>query len=193
MGASHNPYWKQLSVSKYYYIVTLKHYSNCPYSLLRCVWLWGTASVYFGVTYIWLITIILPLYAMCHQYRYLFFIDVKNIIWRTKTKSKKFYVGLKLEWGLWDKYWSSWKHLQFEVFFSCLFDVLLGVTYANILVATQWPVKRAPDFLFATQWPLKHRPHLQKYVWYRGLEAHWSCLHYVGLWSFNHAVSDLLW
>ena len=29
---------------------------------------------------------------------------------------------------------------SFEVFFCCLFDV----AYANILVATQWPLKRAP-------------------------------------------------
>ena len=29
------------------------------------------------------------------------------------------------------------------VFFSCLCDGLLGVTYANMLVTTQWPLKRA--------------------------------------------------
>ena len=33
--------------------------------------------------------------------------------------------------------------LPFEVFFSCLCDGLLGVTYANMLVTTQWPLKRA--------------------------------------------------
>ena len=33
--------------------------------------------------------------------------------------------------------------LPFEVFFSCLCDALLGVTYANMLVTTQWPLRRA--------------------------------------------------
>ena len=32
---------------------------------------------------------------------------------------ENFHVGLKLEWGLRDKYPYSWKHLLFEVFFSC--------------------------------------------------------------------------
>ena len=34
--------------------------------------------------------------------------------------------------------------LPFEVFFSCPFDLLLGVTYVNTLVATRWPLKHAP-------------------------------------------------
>ena len=29
-------------------------------------------------------------------------------------------------------------------FFSCSFDVLIRLTYANMLVATKWPLKRAP-------------------------------------------------
>ena len=52
--------------------------------------------------------------------------------------------GLKFEWFLRKKYRLSRELLPFEVFFSCLCDVLLGVTYANMLVATYWPLKRAP-------------------------------------------------
>ena len=61
---------------------------------------------------------------------------------------KKIHVGLKLEWGSHDKYWLNCERLPFEVYFSCPFDVLLGVTYANMLVATQWPLKRAPHLTF---------------------------------------------
>ena len=56
---------------------------------------------------------------------------------------KNIHVGLKFEWGLYDQYWLICEHLPFEVFFSCLCDGLLGVTYANMLVTTQWPLKRA--------------------------------------------------
>ena len=41
----------------------------------------------------------------------------------------------------------------------------LGVTFANMPVTTQWPLKRAP--------------HLQQFVLYGGLEAHWSYLLFV--------------
>ena len=55
--------------------------------------------------------------------------------------------------------------IQLETYFirgfhQLFFDVLLGVTYANMLVATQWPLKGAPD--------------LPGSVWYGGLEVHLS-------------------
>ena len=43
-----------------------------------------------------------------------------------------------------NKYWLIWKRLSFAAFFSCFFDALLDVTYANIPVATQWPLRRVP-------------------------------------------------
>ena len=58
---------------------------------------------------------------------------------------KKFHVGLKFEWGLWDQYWLSCERLPFEVFFSCLCDGRLRIAYANMLVTTQWPLERAAD------------------------------------------------
>ena len=56
---------------------------------------------------------------------------------------KKFHVGLNFEWGLKDQYWLSWERLPLEVFFSCMCDGLLGDTYANMPVTSQWPLKRA--------------------------------------------------
>ena len=49
----------------------------------------------------------------------------------------------KIWMGLKDQYWLSWERLPFGVFISCLCDGLLGVTYANMLVTTKWPLKRA--------------------------------------------------
>ena len=56
---------------------------------------------------------------------------------------KTFHVGLKFEWCLQDQYWLSCERLPFEVFFSCLCEGLQGIAYANMLVTTQWPLKRA--------------------------------------------------
>ena len=73
---------------------------------------------------------------------------------------KKFHVGLKLEWSLYDQYWLSCERLPFEVFFSCLCKGLPGIAYANMLVTTQWALKRA-----ATS------PHLSGFVFYGCLES----------------------
>ena len=70
---------------------------------------------------------------------------------------KKFHVGLKFEWDLSDQYWLSWERPPFEVFFGCLCDGLLGVTYANMLVTIQWPLNRAA--------------HLTSLVWVCGMAA----------------------
>ena len=55
----------------------------------------------------------------------------------------KCHAGLKFEWGLWDQYWLSCERLPFEVFFRCLSEGLPGIANANMLVTTQWPLKRA--------------------------------------------------
>ena len=84
---------------------------------------------------------------------------------------KKFHVGLKFEWGLQDQYWLSCERLPFEVFFSCLCEGLQGIAYANMLVTTQWPLKRA-----ATS------PHLSGFVFYGCLE---SLTELSALWTTN--------
>ena len=76
---------------------------------------------------------------------------------------KNFHVCLKLGY-IEDKYCLRWK-VSFEMFFSCSVDDLLRVTYANILVATHSPLKRAP--------------HLHGSLWNGGLETHWSYLRYI--------------
>ena len=53
---------------------------------------------------------------------------------------KKF---MLVEWCLQHKYWLSCECLPFEAFFSYLCEGLLGITYANMPVTTQWPLKRA--------------------------------------------------
>ena len=101
---------------------------------------WGTTSVYFGITYVCFIPSRLPVFAVEPQYllQY-FFTFVKSIIWITHTKIQKFHVGLKFEY----QYWLSCERLPFEVFFSCLCEGLPGIAYANMLLTTQWPLKRA--------------------------------------------------
>ena len=96
-------------------------------------------------TYVCYIPSRLPVFAVGPEYQYLFLICVKRIVWRTHTIFKQIHVCLKLEWSLYDRYWLSRELLRFEVFFSCPFSILLWVTYTNMLVATQWPLKYAPN------------------------------------------------
>ena len=83
---------------------------------------------------------------------------------------KKFHVGLKFEWGLEDQYWLSCERLPFEVFFSCLCEGLPGIAYANMLVTTQWPLKRAG--------------HLTSLVW--------VCVLWLP-WKLNGAICAMIW
>ena len=72
----------------------------------------------------------------------IFYIFVKSIIWRTHSKSSKKLCWFKILMGFVGPILSC-ERLPFEVLFSCLCDCLLGVTYANMLVTTQWPLERA--------------------------------------------------
>ena len=126
--------------------VLLKVQVEFAHNLLRCGWLWVWGQTLFTLgLLIFALSLVdfLPL-LWNPSTNINIFIFVKCIIWRAHTKSSKIHVGLKFEWSLQDKYWLSWALLSFEVFFSCLCDVLLGVTYANMLMTTQWPLKRAP-------------------------------------------------
>ena len=123
---------------------------------------WGTTSVYFGITYVCFIPARLPVFTLGPQYQHLFF--VKIIFWRTHIKTLKKSMHGVCRTNI----WSSWELLPFEVFFSCLFDVLLEVTYVDMLVATQWLITEACT-----------SPHLPGFVWYGGLKAHWGYPRYV--------------
>ena len=85
---------------------------------------WGTSSVYFGITYVCFIPSRLPVFAVEPQYRH------QDFSYLSK---------LSFEGHIKNLYWLSCECLPFEVFFSCLCDV----TYANMLVTTQWPLKCA--------------------------------------------------
>ena len=100
---------------------------------------WGTTFVYFGITYVCFNSRILLVFAVGPQFD--FFICVKNMIWRTKTRCFKNSMKVLYLIGI---SWLRWKLLSFVCFFSCHFDVLLVVTYANMPVAIQWPRNRAP-------------------------------------------------
>ena len=70
-----------------------------PHSLLKCGWLWAGDNLYLLWDYQFgFILRILPAFAVEPQYQYcffclfffiFFFINIKNIIWRTQTKSSK--------------------------------------------------------------------------------------------------------
>ena len=92
------------------------------------------------------------------------FIYAKNIVWRTQTNSSKIPCRFKTWMGFVAQILNKSKTPFIRGFFHLSLDILLGVTFANMLVATQWPLKRAP--------------HLPGYVWYGGLAAHWSYLRY---------------
>ena len=98
---------------------------------------------------------------------WIFSLPVEKIIWRTNKIFKKIHVGLKLEWGLLDKYWLSWKRLLFEFFFQ----LPLWCPFGSNL----W--KHACGHSVTTE-ACSRAPHLPGSVWYGGLQAHWSYLHY---------------
>ena len=105
---------------------------------------WGSTSVYLGITHVWFIPSWLPVFTVKPQYQHPDLLFLWKLSFEGHTQNlKKIHVGLKFEWGSQDKYWLSWELLPFEVFFSCPFGVLPGLTYTNMLVATQWPLKRA--------------------------------------------------
>ena len=122
-------------------------------------------SVYLAIIYVCFIPRIIPVFVLGPQYQHRsFFLLMSKYHLEDKQYHQKFHVGLKLDWSFYDNYWLSWKLLSFWIVCSYPFDVLLRVTYRNILVATQWPLKRAA---------------LAGSVWYGSLEAHRSYRSYV--------------
>ena len=105
----------------------------------------GTTSVYFGITYVCLIPCRFTVFAVELQYQH------RDILFLLKVSFEGRIQNLQKN-SCWFKIWMgfvgpililSWELLPFDVFFSCLCDVHLGVTYANMLLTTQWPLKRA--------------------------------------------------
>ena len=127
--------------------IVLRGQVKFAYSLLRCGWLWVEDKPLFTLGLLMfalsLVDFLSLLWNPVPTSRFFYFCQMHHLK-DTHKIFQNFYVGLKFEWGSQDKYWLSWELLPFEIFFSCLYDVLLGVTYANMLVTTKWPLKRAP-------------------------------------------------
>ena len=95
----------------------------------------------------------------------LFFHLCKNIIWRTQTKI-------------------------FKIFHAC---IRLGFVGHKMIRLPLW-CPLWSNILVASQWPLKRAPHMQVSVWYEGLEAHWSYLRYETwhIFAFKTSMSKLI-
>ena len=102
----------------------------------------GTTSVYFRITHVCFIPSTRPVTAVEPQYQHHFF--VQTIISRAHTKSSKNSCRFKTLMGFVAQILIKLGTSSIWGFLWLPFDVLLGVTYANMLVATQWPLKRAP-------------------------------------------------
>ena len=100
---------------------------------------WGTTFVYFGITYVCFNSRIFLVFAVGPSSNFDFFYSCQKYLWNDENKIfKKIHEGLLLDWNILIKLKTSF------IRFFCHFDVLLGVTYANMLVAIQWPRNRAP-------------------------------------------------
>ena len=126
---------------------------------------WGTTSVYFGIIDVCFIPRILPVFAVGPKYQHWSFLFMSKISfqWHKQTL-QRIPCRFKTLMGFVEQILIKLKTSLIWGFLQLPFDVLLGVTYANMLVSTQWT--------------LKPTPHLPRSVWYGGLEAHWSYLHY---------------
>ena len=133
--------------------VVLKVHVYFPHSLLGCAWLWeGEASVYFGITYVWEYFLSL-LWGTSTNIDIIYWYPKYNLNDINKIFKNSMRVS-NLN-GVYEKYLLGGKHLAFEIFFSCPFDVFLGVTSANMLEATQWPLHHAPYINWSSPnpWP----------------------------------------
>ena len=122
---------------------------------------WGTTSVYFGITYVCFIPSRLPVFAVEPQYLLQYFLFLSKVSFELHIQNlQKISCWFKIWMGFVGPILINCEHLPFEVFFSCLCEGLPGIAYANMLVTTQWPPKRA-----ATS------PHLSGCVFYGCLES----------------------
>ena len=122
---------------------------------------WGTTSVYFGITYVCFIPSRLPVFAVEPQYLLQYFLFLSKVSFELHIQNlQKMSCWFKIWMGfvgpILIKLWTS----SIWGFFSCLCEGLQGIAYANMLVTTQWPLKRA-----ATS------PHLSGFVFYGCLES----------------------
>ena len=132
---------------------------------------WGTTSVYYGI-----------IYTFCHcrwvQVPDSIFLFMPKISFEGhKQTLQKIPCRFKTWMGFVGQILIKLKTSLIRGFLQLPFDALLGVTCANMLLATQWPLKRTP--------------HVPGFVWYWGLEAHWNYLRYplLPIFSFTYCIT----
>ena len=140
---------------------------------------WGTTYVYFGITYVRFIPSRRLIFAVEPQYR------LQDVLFLSKVSFEGHLQNLQKN-SCWFKIWMgfvgpiliSCERLPFEVFLSCLCEGLWGVTYANMLVTTQWPLKRAA--------------HLTSRFWVCVVWQPESLMELSALWSNGERVTPIL-
>ena len=107
---------------------------------------WGTTSFYFGIAYICFNPGILPLFAVGPKYYFHFFLFLSKVSFKGHTQNfKKISCRFQTWMGIVGQELIKLGTSPIWGFLYLPFDVLLGVTYANTMVANQWPLKRAPQ------------------------------------------------
>ena len=135
---------------------------------------WATTSVYFEITYVVCFIPYISWVCRCAPVHTSYF-SYKSIIsfgHRDTIKIFKNTRRFKTWMGLVRQILIKLVTSLIRCFLRLPSDVLLGVTYANMLGATQWPLQRAS--------------HLPGSVWYGGPEARWSYLRYD--WNLVHVI-----
>ena len=104
---------------------------------------WGTTSVYFGITYVCFIPGRLYVFAVELQYLLQYFLFLSKVSFELHIQNLQ---KISCWFTVWMEFVGpilSCERLPLQVFFSCLCEGLPGIAYANMLVTTQWPLKRA--------------------------------------------------
>ena len=116
------------------------------HSLLRCGigCECGTTSVYFGITYVSFILSRLPVFTVEPQYQLRDFSFLSKVSFEGHTQNlQNSSCWIKIWMGFVGQILIKLRTSSIWDFLLLPFDVLLGVTCANMLVTTQWPLKRA--------------------------------------------------
>ena len=146
--------------------IVLRVQVKFDHSLFRWGWLWVGDNICLLWDYLCLLCPrILPVFDVRPKYQHRFFLFMSKISFEGhKQILQKISCGFKTWMEFVRQIMIKLKTSSIRGFLQLPFDALLGVTYANMLVATQWP--------------LKHTPHLSRSVCCGGLEAHWTYLRY---------------
>ena len=104
---------------------------------------WGTTSVYFGIIYVCFVPRILPVFTVGPKCQHRFFLFMSKISFEGhKQILQNIPCRFKTWMGFVGQILIKLKTSFIRGFLQLSFDALLGVTYANMLVATQRPLKR---------------------------------------------------